>query len=410
MSILLRGAEGSIKASCRCDTIMSQGIVVTIGVNRWWWAALVACLTVGACHRRPPSPMEDLGEAIASMERTVVAQALLRIFPDEEGWLVLPGLDGAGVGTFLGGYRVVGPGPVQTEWWTRFLRAGVEVEEVVGSATLPQREPVPGFRGLFLRVAVRGVEACVVLVDEDGMRWVAWYEGMVNRGREAVAEGRGLEVAKLMAQGAPLPHGVLDSIPPPRWSSRELWEQARRAPWRLKGLPAPPFWVDERAWHVLVGAAPQDSLVNVEPVLLDRMLAALRGRRVVLRADGSPALPQGFYVWAVSTLGQARAAPVDSGTCSGPSALFFGRPVKAVGTLVVHPDGNVDLDVFPAEYGCCTTCGEGLHRVSSWAHLGRAGHLLVHLPRPGSGKPGIRVGPVLNPWPCAWGGKVELDG
>ncbi|MBN1423901.1 hypothetical protein JXA88_05025 [Candidatus Fermentibacteria bacterium] len=390
------------------------------------WMSFAAMLgTVAmACHGGRGVTLGQIEAELAAMERRAVERTLMSLFADEEGWLVLPGV-GSGIGSppkdFLGAYRVVAPDSLPNDAWNRFLRSfpSVELLEVSGSSVSPQRTRPVGFRGMSVRFLASGVESVALLLDPAGMRWVAWYEmahAACGNAHPAALDSLGLEVAWYLAGGGvPSDHHDVPPealfyppVPEPAVEPELMWEAALEASTlQLKGLPGElPITPDVALGRRIVFGAPGDPLLNQEPFLLQRRLDALSSRRVVISRARPLTLDPGTYLWAVSTMGQARVVSARSEAgragCPGPSAVFFGRPLMGAGTIRVHESG-MEADAFPGEYGlspfspgCIEAAGQ------SGLLFFRLGHLLAMLPGPDDGAtwPALRTLPSQPP--CGW--------
>lgn len=386
-------------------------------------ATLAVAFALGGCHRTGDVSLQEIDAQVRAMERAAVERTLLSLFPDREGWIILPGVTSARRGAsswFLEAYRVVAPDSLPADSWTRFVRGGerVELVEVNGSIDAPMRTEPAGFRGLMVSFVAAGVEAHAVLVDQEGMRWVLWYEA-VHEGTDSCPDSIALRVAASLAgSGRPpstdglspgcrfYPPVPDEAIPPESLLTMARRGEAPRPKWLPHGeVIVPDITIGRR----LVFAAPPDPLHNLEPFLLQRRLDAIRGPRIVLSRTRSDPLPPGTYLWAVSTQGQARAIRVGSASdeslpCAGHSVVFFGRPVRAAGTLRVAEGGGMEADAFPGEYGLSPFVARSAEAARAFGTLffPRLGMLLTALPGPDEGASWPALRGVAASSPCVW--------
>ncbi|MCU0613215.1 MAG: hypothetical protein MUE60_15700 [Candidatus Eisenbacteria bacterium] len=377
-------------------------------------ACLLAVVTV-ACHPGRGMRLDEIDAEIHAMERRTVERTLQTLFPDDEGWIILPGIDAdgfpAGLAPWLSAYRVVSPDSLPRDSWYRFLRGGpsVELMEVTGALSDYQRVRPVGFRGALVRFTTGGAESAILLVDPRGMRWVAWFEHAAAVMGETMPEeldSLGADVAEYLDGGGLPPPGG-DCVPEPAWfypppppvvePPAHVWDRAiRGATPKIEGLAASDFErPDITAGRRIVFSAPPDPLANDEPFLLQRRLDNSQAPSIDNLRMSFPDLPPGEYIWAVSELGQARAVAVPAGweqngegpRCTGPSVLFYGRPVLGAGGLRIAEDGSVEADAFSGEYGFSPWSSRSIDAARRCgAHaFPRLGRLLAVLPGPEQG-------------------------
>ncbi len=387
---------------------------------RWATLLVLVCLSVG-CHRRALG-VGDVIAQVHAMEQAVIERTLRAAFPDEEGWILLPGMLACPIpelSSWWHAYRVVAPDSLPADAWSRCATVGepVEILEVWGSRTVPQRSSPGGFRGVMVRFLVRGVPAEAMIVDPPGMRWVAWFEqaAILHADEGVDLDSLGMEAFVSVRQGAPMPPCGFrgqGAHPVARVAAGEIWAALEAS---ARGLPHPGgrLETDVTAGRRLIFGAPQDPLENDEPCMLHERLASVGDRRMVI-SPRTP-LPPGHYLWAVSTLGQARAVRLDEippEAPVGPSAIFYGRPVRAAGGLVIREE-ECEAHVFCGEYGLSPASGHSLALARDAARKlwPRIGHLLAALPGPEQGArwPSVRLLPPSPPawWTRPWWGHWE---
>lgn len=408
--------------------------------NALFLMLICVMLVQSSCHRAGGLNLAQLEAQLKAMEAQAVGEALRDLFPASEGWVVLPGVPiphswPDSLRFWLEAPRVVCHDSLPPDAWTRFLgRPGqMEFLDVTGYLATPRSQTPMGFRGLVIQFKAKGIESAALLVGSTGMRWLGWLEYVSGLSGIAVSSGEldglSMTVSGWLAsqpeerESMSLPAGFFSEVglfppcPVMCVDRNTLYETALRHS-MAGGAGMEGLRPDLEAGQRIIREAPRSLLRHQEPFLLQRRLEMMENAGwpgfhlsyAVVRG-----LESGIYLWAAGPFGQVRAMAIERAdslsenvSSIGPSVLFYGRPLRGVGTFSIEagPSGSYgrEIDAFPWEYGLSPYAEESLQMAHGEMFFGRIGWILELFPGPREGYswPHLHTLPGENPSLSVW--------
>ncbi len=407
---------------------------------RAFFILICVMIVQSSCHRAGGLTLAQLEAQLKDMEAQAVGEALRDLFPASEGWVVLPEAPKPhswpdSLRFWLEAPRVVCHDSLPPDAWTRFLgRPGqVEFVDVTGYLATPRNQTPMGFRGFVVQFKVKGIESTALLVGSTGMRWLVWLEYASGFPGTVMYPGEldslGLAVSGWLAsqpeerETMSLPVGFFSEVglfppcPATCVDQNTLYETALRHS-MTGGAGMEGLRPDLEAGQRIIREAPSSLLQHQEPFLLQRRLEMMENAGwpgFHLSYAAVRGLESGIYLWAAGPFGQVRAMAIEradslpeSALSIGPSVLFYGRPLRGVGTFSIEsgPSGSYgrEIDAFPWEYGLSPYVEGSLQMFHGEIFFSRIGWILGFSPGPREGYswPHLRTLPGENPSLSLW--------